>query len=351
MGRRLGFVSLYTGAGGLDLGFIRKGMTPVFANDIDERSALTYHAARALYGDADTHEYLVEDLSGRLGMLKRLGADFIIGGPPCQGFSRAGRMDPNDPRSAHVMNFMEAVVTARPRAFVMENVGALASSPRWSGLLSAARAVAEDARFETRLVVLRASDHGVPQERERMFLLGRRRSKGGIDPAYAVGSRTPVTVRQGLAGVRTPNDRLSSPSTARIVPAKRPVIRVSPFAGMLFNGAGRPVDLERPSRTIAASLGGNHTPIIDDDWLADPQLGDKSIRKYHAGIVAGRAPIVPPAWRRLSPREAAALQGFPIDYPWQGPSNAVFRQIGNAVPPPLSEEIAGRMLAWVGADR
>jgi DNA (cytosine-5)-methyltransferase 1 len=349
MGSRLGFASLYTGAGGLDLGFIRKGMTPLFANDIDEKSARTYHAARALYGDSDAHEYRVEDLSGQPGMLKGFDAEFVIGGPPCQGFSRAGRMDPNDPRSAHVINFMNAVVVSNPRAFVMENVGALASSPRWKGLLSAARAMAEGARFETRLVVLRASEHGVAQVRERMFLLGRRRTRGGIDPAYESDPRPTVSVRQGLFGVRSANDPLSVPSTARIVPAKRPVLRVSPFAGMLFNGAGRPIDLERPARTIAASLGGNHTPIIDDAWLIDPSVGDRAIRNYHARIVAGASPAVPKTWRRLSPREAAALQGFPADYPWQGPSNAAFRQIGNAVPPPLSEEIAGRMLDWVKA--
>lgn len=194
-------------------------------------------------------------------------ADLVIGGPPCQGFSVAGRMDPKDPRSRHVWDFMGLVDRVRPRAFVMENVKALAQNQRWTGLIKKLRDSAERKElggYSTTLLLLKASDYGVPQARERMFLIGIRDSTERFVPPPPTTRDHPRTLRSALESLphwRDPgNDTVC---TAKVTPAKTPVMRRSPFAGMVFNGQGRPMDLDAPAPTLPASMGGNRTPIID----------------------------------------------------------------------------------------
>ncbi|HEY6790587.1 MAG TPA: DNA cytosine methyltransferase, partial [Trebonia sp.] len=175
----------------------------------------------------------------------------------CQGFSVAGRMDPDDPRSRHVFNFLDVVALVRPRAFVMENVAALARNRRWSDVIAQLAATAgED--YDVRLIVLNASHWGVPQARERMFLVGLPRGTGGlVMPAAPTAGNPPSVgdVLRTLPAAGQPGNASECP--ARITMAKFPVLRLSPFAGMLFNGQGRPIDLNRPAPTLPATMGGN----------------------------------------------------------------------------------------------
>ena len=129
---------------------------------------------------------------------------------------------------------------------------------------------------------------------------------------------------------------------ARITTAKCPVLRTSPYAGMLFNGMGRPIDLSRPCQTLPASMGGNKTPIIDTRLLRHPDSPDW-LRRLHARAAKGEdisEVMVPSFMRRITVSEAAALQGFPNDFKFLGSRCDKYRQIGNSVPPPLAEAIA-----------
>jgi DNA (cytosine-5)-methyltransferase 1 len=119
---------------------------------------------------------------------------------------------------------------------------------------------------------------------------------------------------------------------------------------MLFNGAGRPMDLDRPAPTLPASMGGNKTPIIDQDQLdagADPW-----VVRYHAHLWNGGTPWtrVPPRLRRITVEEAAAIQTFPAGMRWAGPQSARYRQIGNAVPPELAYRVALALRESLGLD-
>lgn len=341
-------ISLYTGAGGMDLGFSREGFMPVYGNDIDASAAASWTAVfRAEYGAENVfeanHRYVVGDISSSYSSFARFEGAVLVGGPPCQGFSRAGRMDPRDPRSKHIFNFMEAVSAIRPRAFVMENVRALAHSPRWSEVRDRLLATAEQLGYHTQIILLNAADFGVPQSRERMFLFGfRREVPMTMDDLARASNIRRTDVRNALSSIpATPNDHYHCP--ALIIPAKQPVIRTSPFAGMLFNGSGRPLDLDAPAPTISASLGGNHTPILDQAWLDDIDEGGKGIRQYHSDIMAGESPSVPTSWRRLRLDEASALQSFSPLTDWPSPRSNRFRHIGNAVPPRLAQEVAHRL--------
>lgn len=339
-------ISLYTGGGGLDLGFALEGFQPVFANDVDSLAPSTYKAVfeqlRANGGAAAVHKYTVGDISADFRTeLKADEEAVLVGGPPCQGFSRAGRMDPGDPRSQHVRNFLEAANVVRPRAFVMENVSALAESVRWRPILNELEDRAHRIGYSTTVLRLNARDHGVPQSRERMFMIGLRAGERALELEREPIGPQPVTVRDALQDLSAEGVDLAwQRCTAKIVPALRPVLRTSPFAGMMFNGQGRPLALDAPAPTISASLGGNHTPIIDSAWLADKSEGGESIRRYHRELIAGMAPTVPETWRRISLAEAAQLQSFPRDMALEGPLSGRFRHIGNAVPPLLAAHVA-----------
>ena len=341
-------MSLYSGAGGLDLGFFRAGFEPIWANDIDADAVMTYN--RTFQGLGAQHTAVVGDVR-RQTLPDRHTAELVIGGPPCQGFSVAGKMDPNDPRSRHVWDFLGVVRHVDPHAFVMENVMGLAINQRWEGLRQALIETAEtELGYRTTLFTLRASHFGVPQNRDRMFLVGIK--DGAAVTPVPVTADSPPTVRDALRKLPAygapGNDTLC---TAKVTPARKPVLRKSPYAGMLFNGQGRPLNLDAPATTLPATMGGNRTPIIDQDEL---DSGEPCwVLNYHRHLWAGGAPYkrIPKRLRRLTLEEAAAIQTFPPEMQWSGRLSSQFKQIGNAVPPQLAFHVALSVKAALGLDR
>jgi DNA (cytosine-5)-methyltransferase 1 len=325
------FASVYSGCGGLDLGFTQAGMRCAWANDIDPVAVATHNAAlghKAVAGDLDDVTW-PEPRS----------VDLVVGGPPCQGFSVAGKMNPADPRSQHVWTFLDFVECLQPSAFVMENVKALAVSRRWDLLRHRLIQRSEAMGYSTKLHWLRASNYGVPQRRERMFLIGLHDTDA---PGDIPGVAETVTVREALSQLpaygEPGNDTLCM---ARVTPARRPVMRPSPYRGsLLFNGNGRPLQLDSVAPTLPASMGGNATPIIDQREL---ETGEESwIAWYHRRLTNGGRPLkrVPAHIRRITVEEAAALQSFPAGMSWFGTVSARYRQVGNAVPPLLARHVA-----------
>ncbi|MET0306623.1 MAG: DNA cytosine methyltransferase [Solirubrobacterales bacterium] len=325
-------ISLYAGAGGLDQGFSRAGFRVRWAIDSDRHAVKTYKANLGAH-------IVCGEMPGKAPP-SDLRPDVVIGGPPCQGFSVIGRMDPEDPRSRHVHHFLDVVERLEPRAFCMENVKALAEADRWAWVRDALIRRAKELEYRVELMVLSAADYGVPQTRERMFLVGVR----GGSPLCPVPTTKgePPTVREALS--RLPpygKPGNATASTAKVVPAAKPVMRPSAYKGsLLFNGSGRPLQLDGPAKTLPASMGGNATPIIDQKELvagAEPWVVG-----YHARLRDGRNPNkqAPRRMRRITVEEAAALQSFSPEWKWMGPQGAMYRQVGNAVPPVLAEHVA-----------
>jgi DNA (cytosine-5)-methyltransferase 1 len=325
-------VSLYSGAGGLDLGFSRAGFKLLWAADFDQSAVETY--------STNLGEHIVCGSLPETEPPRDVRPDLVIGGPPCQGFSVIGRMDPEDVRSQHVFHFLEAVETLQPRAFVLENVKALAVAPRWRPVREKLVRDARALGYEVELFLLNAANYDVPQARERMFLVGLRDCKPRQPrPVTAADPPTVGEVLRALPRVGSPGNQTLC--AARVIPAKTPVMRPTAHRGsLLFNGSGRPLDLNGVAKTLPASMGGNATPIVDQEEL---EYGARPwVIEYHAHLLAGGEPYdkAPPRMRRITVQEAAALQTFPQRWDFKGPQVAQYRQIGNAVPPNLAYHVA-----------
>lgn len=333
-------LSLFSGAGGMDVGFSRAGIEVVGAHDIDNDACRTYAANHPAViiscGD------ILEDLAD---MRRFEGVDVVFGGPPCQGFSVAGKMNPDDPRSQLLWVFMKAIEFTRPRAFICENVKALAVLDKWSEVRQKMFRSAHQLGYAVKLIVLNSSDFGVPQSRERMFLIGFRdiEDVSALEAQFEQYKKQAPTVREtilplGIAGSEN-NQRTCN---AKVTMAMNPVMRRSPYAGMLFNGQGRPLNPDGYSCALHASMGGNKTPIIDEAHCYFGQ--DSWVEWYHTYLMQGGESLflesAPKRLRRLTIDEALKIQTFPRDYQFIGGQSSVYRQIGNAVPCDLAQVVA-----------
>lgn len=341
-------LSLYSGAGGLDVGLIRAGFEVVFANDYDKNACETYQANLGDHircGDVELFKEEIESFAGKI--------DLLAGGPPCQGFSVAGKMDPDDPRSKHVWTFAEMVSKIQPRAFIMENVKALGSLRKWEPLRKSLLESFREEGYAVNFIVLKASDFDVPQARERVFFIGFKANQfliPDLESMLKPYRKEGPTVREALSVLdRAGTGNNTGVCKAKITLTPKPVMRKSPYAGMLFNGLGRPTRIDGFSATLPASMGGNKTPIIDEEELYNNQ--SSWVEEYHSGLRNGNPPsefkIAPKRLRRLTYQEAAMLQSFPLDYDWRGSQSSIFRQIGNAVPCNLGFRLGKMMMNYL----
>jgi len=167
---RITVASLFSGIGGLDLGFEWAGFDVVWANDV-------MPAAAASYSRNFGREMVLGDIS-KMCLEEIPDVDVLIGGPPCQSFSLVGQRRPDDERGRLVYRFLDVVRIKRPRAFVMENVPGLAASKVDGRRLSAILVEEFEALgYTVTAMKLDASEYLVPQKRQRLFLIGVRGTK------------------------------------------------------------------------------------------------------------------------------------------------------------------------------
>lgn len=342
-------ISLFSGAGGMDVGFEAAGVNVVLANEIDKTAAKTYAA-----NHPDT-ELLVDDINNIFSRLSEFkGTDLIFGGPPCQGFSVIGKMNPEDVRSQLIWSFLKAVEIVKPRAFVMENVKALAYISKWKDVREEYIRQANQLGYGCVPFIINAAEYGAPQKRERVFFVGIRNDYNFADKLTILiekQKRRAPTIRElfsdlGPAGT----DKNPSTCRAKITFAVKPVMRRIPYDCLMFNGIGRPIDPDGYSRTVTASMGGNMTLIVDDVYLHDASA-DNWIQDYYNKLVNHE--IVPefkeaPArLRRLTIKETARIQTFPDSYVFIGPKTNVYKQIGNAVPCEMAKTVAVAVTSYL----
>lgn len=339
-------ISLYTGAGGLDLGFEAAGFKTCAAVELDPTAVQTLRMNRDWKViDRDIHSISSKEILAASG-LKEGEADILIGGPPCQPFSKAGywasgdalRLD--DPRAQTLAEYLRVVRDTLPKAFLLENVPGLSFSGKSEGLELIRRTVRRINRecrvdYELAVAQLNAADFGVPQLRERVFVVA---SREGQEFDF------PRPIR-------------SAPSSGPFPNALAPYATSWDAIGDLEADGGCP-DFDLNLRGKWAEL----LPSIPEGenylWHTDrggglPLFGWR--RRYWSFLLKlGKAapswtiqaqpgPAIGPFhWksRRLSPLELRRLQTFPEDYSVVGTLASIQRQLGNAVPSALAECLA-----------
>lgn len=325
-------ISLFSGAGGLDIGAIMAGANIVFANDMMKEACSSYAA------NIGNH-IVLGDINSLLENLKEYSdVDMIIGGPPCQGFSVAGKMDANDERSQLIWSFVKVVSIVKPKAFIMENVKALGLLEKWKPVRERLLSKLRNLGYSVNFMILNAADYDVPQARERIFVIGIK-GDSNLLPDWSKMiirySHKAKTVREALQVLdRAGVGNNTGTCKAKITLASHPILRKSPYAGMLFNGLGRPTKIDGYSATLPASMGGNKTPIIDEKELYENCTS--WVVAYHKKIMQDPSKAVfqsaPSFLRRMTVEEAAILQTFPLGYEFHGSQSSKYTQIGNAVP-------------------
>jgi DNA (cytosine-5)-methyltransferase 1 len=338
-------ISLFTGAGGLDYGFEAAGFRTAVALEIDARCCETLRRNRNWPVIArDLAEVSTEELL-KTAELKPGQADVLIGGPPCQPFSKSGfwatgeakRL--SDPRASTLEGYMRVLAEARPRAFLLENVEGLGFKGKDEGLqLIQARLASINAahgvNYQAAIATLNAADYGVPQQRKRVFVIGARDGAPFRfpDPTHhafpdeqdaQTAHRTTWDALHDLPTPVDPEVRLKG-KWADLLP--------SIPAGMNYlwhtdRGGGEPLfGWRRRYWSFLLKLAPDQP-----SWTIQAQPGPAT-GPFH--------------WesRRLTMREMARLQTFPDNVQVTGTLADAQRQLGNAVPALLAE-ILGREIA------
>jgi DNA (cytosine-5)-methyltransferase 1 len=336
-------ISLFTGAGGLDYGFEAAGFRTALALDLDHDSCETIRKNRPWPVIED--DVLNVDIAQILekAALERGEADVLIAGPPCQPFSKSGYWARGesgrlrDPRAATLDGFLRVLEGTLPRVFLLENVHGIAYSAKDEGLVFLNREIAAinartGSNYQPVHAVLNAARYGVPQLRERFFMVASR--DGGDfrfpDPTHAPEDGQPHLLKQPT--YRTAWDALAdvTPSSDEDLQVKGKWADLVPSIPEGWNyiwhtergGGLRLFGWRRRYWTFLLKLA-KALP----SWTIQAQPGP-AVGPFH--------------WenRRLSMRELCRLQTFPDDVVIFGGRTSIQRQVGNAVPSLLAEVIA-----------
>ena len=296
-------VSLFSGAGGLDLGFQMAGHEIIWANDFFEDAVETYrHNLGEHILCADIHDVSVDDIPD---------CDIVIGGFPCQGFSVANtKRHVGDERNELYKQLIRVIKSKSPKFFLAENVKGLTSLAKgevFKMILNDFSSIGYQVQYK----IMNAADYGVPQNRLRVVIVGVRNDihwkynypEPTHDKDGNHGLHRWISVSEGLADIPNPDEPNDLPNHTY----SKYKLNINGYLGH------RLLDPDKPAPTVTAR-GDNRGGVV---ILPHPN---------------GK--------RRMSCRELASVQSFPLNYDFQGNRSSIYRQIGNAVPPLLGYAVA-----------
>jgi DNA (cytosine-5)-methyltransferase 1 len=351
-------ISLYTGIGGLDFGFEAAGFETAVAVELDSVSCRTVRLNRARWGlmEGDIHEVSSQAILGKAGV--RAGeVDVLIGGPPCQPFSKSSywvsgdalRLD--DPRSDTLAGYLRVLRDTRPRAFLLENVYGLVYKGKDEGLRHLLDGIARinrevGTRYTVSWKMLNAAHYGVPQIRERVFLIG---SREGLhfqfpEPTHADRSSEEASVLDRRSPFRTAWDAIGDLSSMPHEPSLAMGGRWADLLPTIPEGQNY---LWHTNRGGGSQLFGWRTRY----WSFLLKLA-KNLPSWTIQAQPGSA-IGPFHWsnRKLSSQEMCRIQTFPDGLKFDCGRTDVQRMLGNAVPSLLTEILARGIRQQLLGDR
>lgn len=300
-------ISLFSGAGGLDLGLIQAGNSVIWANDIDKDAVATYKL--------NIGSHIVCDDIKNVDISSLPEADVVVGGFPCQGFSQANRLRTlEDNRNQLYRFFYDTIKIKQPKFFIAENVKGILSLGKGQAIRQIITDF-EEAGYVTSVNLVNMADYGVPQTRQRVIIIGQRVDLGKTlkfkfpQPTHAKKGELPqwVSIKKAIDHFPDPdkdNDVLNHIYSAYKVEYRN------------FT-AHRKTDPNKPSPTILARGNGK------GGVCAIPHYNGK---------------------RRLTIRESATVQTFPEDFKFIGSMTSCYRQIGNAVPVLFAQKLGKELV-------
>lgn len=360
-------VDLFSGCGGFGLGAELAGFESAAAVDIDANLqssyGLNFPHARVINGDVSKLDAVFWKKT--LGGEGRL--DGLIGGPPCQGFSRIGKKAVDDPRNSLIGHFYRHVKMLKPKFFVMENVVGLLDSGSREHLFEAMNQIPPHYVVLGPLIV-NALEHGAPTRRKRVVVVG-------YDPAevsaisaaeIAMASVTvPVTVRQSITDLPGTVEDPKDPTDFGWAKYPRRPANLSEYAVRmrgLHGDIGWGTALSKLSQgMLSGLLETKHTAAVIKRFAETAPGETEAISRYprlrwdgfcptlragtgnERGSYQAMRPIHPSEPRVITVREAARLQGFPDWFVFHPSKWHSFRMIGNSVSPPVAQHILSRL--------
>lgn len=354
MDKNRNVISLFSGAMGLDIGLARAGLNIVIGQDFDKSCVETMQANGHEVLCGDIREIKAPDLLAETGM--KVGEPFLIcGGPPCQPFSTAGkRLGINDPRGSLFMDFIRMIDYIKPRFFVMENVKGIISSPlkhvpieerdgsdpeqQLGTVLDVILNEFNKLNYKTVYGVLDAVNYGVPQFRERFVLIGSRDNEDIFLPVpthFAVHQNEKYKWQSLSSAIK---DIENAPGVCESFSQERlKYLRLVPEGG---NWRSLPEEMIEEAMGGAYRSGGGKVGFYRRLSYSEPcpTLVTSPVQK--ATMMCH-----PVKDRPLSIKEYARIQQFPEEWVFTGTVASQYRQIGNAVPVGLAEQIGKAIIA------
>jgi len=355
-------VGLFSGCGGLDLGFKQAGYDIIWANDILKDACETYKL--------NIGNHIINEDITKVDLDVIPSADLIIGGPPCQGFSGIGKRDPNDDRSALVYSYLDVVNKIQPKIFLFENVTGIKSSKASDGskVIDNLKKAFEDIGYHINIYTLNAADYGVPQKRKRVFIIG---NKLGVDitaPTQTHFDQVPnkkqwISSYEAISDLESPNEegnikykyepncdyqslmrKNSSETTLQITPYSSPtdkeiIKHVKPGG----NYMDIPDEVSTKRIMYFKSTGGRTTTY----GRLDPEKPNYTLNTHFNRPNIG-CNIHYDEDRMITIREGLRFQSFPDDfYLLSKTKRNYYVQVGNAVPPLLSKAWAEHLMKYL----
>ena len=363
-------LSLFAGAGGCTLGFKRTGFDVKLGLDIGDDATSTYQTnfpeTDVVKGDVGnvSSDWLLERLDLEPGEL-----DFLIGGPPCQGFSSAGRSFWDDPRNQLLKHYIRILEDIQPKWFLMENVEGLLTAQESQYITEAARKFVE-AGYTIRIHKLYSNWYGLPQKRKRIFIVG---NSGGVNFEF------PNPTHHGVSAISPPLSIMDAISDLPQPTKGEPK--------QLNYGKPPENDYQRELRHKHVTEH-SYTAVSDTlkkrikhlesgqsmqdlpEELQHDSFDRRSSRRVKDGTPTEKRGGAPSGLKRLEPdkpsltitggsdsefvhpvqdrfltlRESARIQSFPDWFDFRGSKTSKQQQIGNAIPPLIAEKLANHFV-------
>jgi len=369
-------LDLFSGAGGMAEGFINAGFSIPYASDISKQAMQTYVNRHKQLGFKTN--FINDDLNNivtneqMMNELRNQKFDVVIGGPPCQGFSNAGKRCQSDVRNKLVLSYLKMIDTVKPKYFVMENVTGIKSFvyDKITGISgteyinkNAVDVITEEfdkIGYNINFVTLDASDYGVPQNRKRVFFLGNKRELKHIEIPTKLTRK--VTVAEAISDLSTgvvDSDYQRESINGRTKDVNNRTIRSKAYSN-IDRSNHRKLTVERFSLFSEGESFKDVWSKLTDEQKIKYSTKKNSCRRLSSTSQAPTVVTLPDDYihysedRIMTVREMARLQSFDDSFEFLGKRTTggnkrkeetpQYTLVGNAVPPLLSYAVAKKVM-------